>query len=66
MSGGLDALALKEDDVTKFLACGTHLGSTNVDFQMESYCFKRKPDGNAATLGTRLTLTKLSLSRQHN
>ena len=45
MSGGLDALALKEDDVTKFLACGTHLGATNVDFQMEQYVFKRKPDG---------------------
>ena len=38
-------LGLKEDDVTKFLACSTHLGSTNVDFQMEQYAFKRKPDG---------------------
>jgi len=45
MSGGLDALALKEEDVTKFLACGTHLGASNVDFQMEQYVFKRKPDG---------------------
>lgn len=45
MSGGLDVLGLKEDDVTKFLACSTHLGSTNVDFQMEQYSFKRKPDG---------------------
>lgn len=45
MSGGLDALALKEEDVTKFLACGTHLGANNVDFQMESYVYKRKPDG---------------------
>lgn len=45
MSGGFEALALKEEDITKFLACGTHLGSTNVDFQMESYVFKRKPDG---------------------
>uniref|UniRef100_A0A8C6XDA2 40S ribosomal protein SA C-terminal domain-containing protein n=1 Tax=Naja naja TaxID=35670 RepID=A0A8C6XDA2_NAJNA len=26
---------LKEEDVLKFLAAGTHLGSTNVDFQME-------------------------------
>lgn len=38
-------LSLKEDDVTKFLACSTHLGATNVDFQMEQYVFKRKPDG---------------------
>jgi small subunit ribosomal protein SAe len=45
MSGGLDALGLKEDDVVKFLACGTHLGSTNMDFQMEQYVFKRKNDG---------------------
>lgn len=45
MSGGIDALALKEEDVTKFLSCSTHLGGTNVDFQMEQYMFKRKPDG---------------------
>jgi small subunit ribosomal protein SAe len=45
MSGGLDALGLKEDDVVKFLACSTHLGSTNLDFQMEQYVFKRKSDG---------------------
>ena len=45
MSGGLDVLSLKEDDVTKFLACSSHLGSTNVDFQMEQYVYKRKPDG---------------------
>lgn len=45
MSGGLDVLGLKEDDVAKFLACGTHLGSTNLDFQMEQYVFKRKSDG---------------------
>lgn len=31
--------------MVKFLASGTHLGSTNVDFQMEQYVFKRKPDG---------------------
>lgn len=45
MSGGLDILALKEDDVTKFLACGTHLGGNNADYQMEQYVYKRKPDG---------------------
>lgn len=45
MSGGLDVLSLKEEDVVKFLACSTHLGSTNTDFQMEQYVFKRKPDG---------------------
>jgi len=45
MSGGIDALGLKQDDVVKFLACGTHLGSSNLDFQMEQYVFKRKSDG---------------------
>jgi len=45
MSGGLDVLSLKEEDVVKFLACGTHLGSTNSDYQCEQYIFKRKPDG---------------------
>lgn len=45
MSGGLDVLALGEEDITKFLACNTHLGATNVDYQMEQYVFKRKPDG---------------------
>lgn len=45
MSGGLDVLNLKEEDVVKFLAASTHLGSTNMDFQMESSVYKRKPDG---------------------
>lgn len=61
MSGGLDALALKEDDVTKFLACGTHLGATNVDFQMEQYVFKRKPDG-VYIINLRKTWEKLLLA----
>jgi len=45
MSGGLDVLSLREDDVTKFLACQTHLGAANLDFQMEQYIYKRKSDG---------------------
>jgi len=45
MSGGLDVLALKEDDVTKLLAAGTHLGNANVDFQMAQYVYKTKADG---------------------
>lgn len=50
MSGGLDVLSLKEEDVTKFLACSTHLGANNVDCQMEQYVFKRKPDGKISFL----------------
>ena len=45
MSGGLDVLQMKEEDVLKFLAAGTHLGGTNMDFQMEQYVYKRKSDG---------------------
>ncbi|XP_078035129.1 stubarista 40S ribosomal protein SA [Augochlora pura] len=45
MSGGLDVLSLKEDDVTKMLAAFTHLGAENVNFQMEQYVYKKKNDG---------------------
>uniref|UniRef100_A0A8C9C9H4 40S ribosomal protein SA n=1 Tax=Phocoena sinus TaxID=42100 RepID=A0A8C9C9H4_PHOSS len=41
----LDVLQMKEEDVLKFLAAGTHLGGTNLDFQMEQYIYKRKSDG---------------------
>ncbi|KAL4239364.1 hypothetical protein ACF0H5_000181 [Mactra antiquata] len=61
MSGGLDALALKEEDVTKFLGCSTHLGAQNVDFQMEQYVFKRKPDG-VYIINLRKTWEKLLLA----
>ncbi|CAG5114497.1 unnamed protein product [Candidula unifasciata] len=45
MSGGLEVLSVKEEDMLKLLAAGAHLGSTNVDHQMHQYVFKRKPDG---------------------
>ncbi|MBZ3887206.1 Aldo-keto reductase family 1 member B10 [Sciurus carolinensis] len=45
MSGALDVLQMKEEDVLKFLAAGAHLGGTNLDFQMEQYIYKRKSDG---------------------
>lgn len=54
-------LSLKEEDVTKFLACGVHLGATNVDFQMETYVYKRKPDG-VYILNLRKTWEKLLLA----
>merc|ERR1712094_87054 len=31
--------------IQKMLACQVHLGTKNVDFQMEKYTFKRRPDG---------------------
>lgn len=48
MSGGLDNLSLKEEDVTKMLAAYTYLGTDNVNFQMEQYVYKRRPDGNVS------------------
>jgi len=61
MSGGLKVLGLKEEDVVKFLACGSHLGATNVDFQMEQYCYKRKSDGTYI-INLRKTWEKLLLA----
>ncbi|GFT30810.1 symplekin [Nephila pilipes] len=48
MSGGIPSLSLKDDDVTKFLASSTHIGATNLDFQMEQYVFKRRSDGETS------------------
>lgn len=45
MSGNCEALSLKEDDVKKILACGSHIGTSRVDYQMEQYVYKRRPDG---------------------
>jgi len=38
-------LALREEDVTKLLAASVHQGSTNEDYQMKQYIYKRRPDG---------------------
>merc|ERR1712168_420147 len=61
MSGGLDVLASKEEDVQKFLVCQTHLGGQNVDFQMEQYVYKRKNDGSYI-INMRHTWEKLLLA----
>jgi len=45
MSGGLDCLAVTEDDVTKMLAATTHIGPDNSETTMEQYIFKKKMDG---------------------
>lgn len=41
MSRILDVLQMKEEDVLKFLEAGTHLGGTDLDFQIEQYIYKR-------------------------
>lgn len=45
MSGGLTVMGLEENDVIRFLAAATHLGTNNVNFQMEQYIYKRRQDG---------------------
>jgi len=54
-------LALKDDDVAKFLACGVHLGDPNLHFQMEHYTYKRKNDGGYI-INLRKTWEKLLLA----
>jgi len=61
MSGNTDVLALREDDVTKMLAACTHLGSQNVNFQMEQYVYKRRPD-SVHIINLRRTWEKLLLA----
>jgi len=61
MSGGHSSLALKQDDVAKFLACQTHLGSNNLDVQQEQYVFKRRGDG-IYIINLRRTWEKLLLA----
>jgi len=45
MSEGNKALQLRQEDVKYFLAAHTHIGATNVNYQMEQYVFKRRSDG---------------------
>ncbi|KAJ1527225.1 hypothetical protein ONE63_008752 [Megalurothrips usitatus] len=61
MSGGIDALSLKEEDVTKMLAASSHIGTDNVNFQMEQYVFKRRIDG-PYIINLRRTWEKLLLA----
>ena len=61
MSGGIDVLAMKEDDVTKLLAAGAHIGDPNVDFQMSQYVYKVKSDG-VPIINLRKTWEKLLIA----
>jgi len=61
MSGGLGVLSLKQEDVANFLSCNTHIGSNNLDFQMEQYVYKRRSDG-VHIINLRKTWEKLLLA----
>lgn len=43
MTSGYSVLQLKDDDVLKILAAQLHIGSKDVDYQMETYVWKKKP-----------------------
>lgn len=59
MSNGFKALELCEDDARKLLAAKSHLGSTNCNYQMKQYVFKRDSSGPQATGAHILDLTKM-------
>jgi small subunit ribosomal protein SAe len=61
MSGGIDVLAITEDDITKMLAATTHIGSENSETTMEQYIFKRRTDG-VHVINLRKTWEKLILA----
>lgn len=46
MSSSVAQFALNEEDAMKLIACEAHNGSTNANFQMENYVFKRRNDGS--------------------
>lgn len=54
-------MSLTEDDVSKFLASSAHIGTTNLDFQMETYVYKRRNDG-VHILNLRKTWEKILLA----
>jgi small subunit ribosomal protein SAe len=45
MSAAKGPFSLQEEDLTKILVAMAHLGSQNLDYQMEQYVFKRKNNG---------------------
>lgn len=61
MSGGIEALALQEQDVIKMLAASAHIGSENVNYQMDQYVYKKRVDGKQQTI-----IRKTNKKSQHN
>lgn len=61
MSGGNAALALQQADVEKLLAVNSHIGSTNLNHQMQQYVYARKKNG-VHIIDLRKTWEKLLLA----
>jgi len=63
MTSGYSVLQLKEDDVLKILAAQLHVGSKDVDYQMETYVWKQKPrNEGGAIINVRKFWEKLVLA----
>ena len=63
MTSGYPILQLKDDDVMKILAAQLHAGSKDVDFQMETYVWKKKPrTDNMSIINIRKFWEKLVLA----
>jgi len=45
MSGGKNILQPDDQDISKLLSAQAHIGSTNVNYQMNQYIYKRRSDG---------------------
>jgi small subunit ribosomal protein SAe len=50
MTSGYSVLQLKEDDVLKILAAQLHIGSKDVDYQMDTYVWKKKPKNEGSSV----------------
>eukprot|EP00038_Savillea_parva_P005658 m.159461 g.159461 ORF g.159461 m.159461 type:complete len:300 (-) comp11796_c0_seq1:116-1015(-) len=62
MSGGLDQLAPKDEDITKMLMATVHLGTKNTDHQMRRYIFKRRADTSVNIIDLHKTWEKMMLA----
>jgi small subunit ribosomal protein SAe len=45
MSSGLDVFNLTDDEAMKLLVCESHVGTKTLNYQMETYVWKRRADG---------------------
>lgn len=70
MSAAKGLLSLQEEDLTKIIVASAHLGSQNLDYQMEKYVFKRKTDGvslfNIGKMWDKLVLAARAIAAVEN
>lgn len=70
MSAAKGVLSLQEEDLTKILVAGAHLGAQNMNYQMEQYVFKRRQNGvalfNVRKMWDKLTLAARAIAAIEN